>query len=276
MSDEIIEKNSVLVQVLGQVSSQLRDSLGNIYNALEHVIPPEKRDGDQELDLNAAILCRSYYRVLRLPDHLSEVAGQSISCPPRLRNDDVVDFCEKLVSRARLPAELLGLELSFVCEKRDHIILMDRERLELLGMNLLSNAFKFTPRGGRVIWEVRVEPRWVELRLTDTGCGIAPELLDTVFDRYLHAQRLDPPPHGLGLGLPICRLVAREHGGTILLTSQPGQGTTVTVSLPNRRSRDPVLGTAIPTIVHPGGFNPTLLGLADALPREAFMQRYLD
>ena len=109
MSDEIIEKNSVLVQVLGQVSSQLRDSLGNIYNALEHVIPPEKRDGDQELDLNAAILCRSYYRVLRLTDNLSEVAGQSISCPPRLRNDDVVDFCEKLVSRARLPAELLGL-----------------------------------------------------------------------------------------------------------------------------------------------------------------------
>lgn len=73
MSDEIIEKNSVLVQVLGQVSSQLRDSLGNIYNALEHVIPPEKRDGDQELDLNAAILCRSYYRVLRLTDNLSEV-----------------------------------------------------------------------------------------------------------------------------------------------------------------------------------------------------------
>ena len=103
------------------------------------------------------------------------------------------------------------------------------------------------------------------------------EELSTAFDRCSLVGRQEPPPHGLGLGLPICRRIAGEHGGTLLLTSTPGVGTTATVSLPNRKlppraGQEPVIP---PGDIY-GGFNRTLVELSDALKKDAFTQKYLD
>lgn len=274
MAIEDNEKKHELGEVLQQVSGQLRSSLNNIYRSLERIAPPELRDQENGLDVDAAILCQSYYRILRLANNLSDAAILDKPIRARLRNDDIVGFCRDVVRRVQMPAELLGLELDFRCAKSSHIIAMDRDRLERLLLNLLSNAFKFTPKGGRVTLEVRIEAQRVELRLSDTGCGIAPELLETVFDRYLHTERMDPPPHGLGLGLPICRRIAQEHGGSLLLTSRPGEGTTVTVSLPNQKATVQEFNSFI--VDYSGGFNPVLLELCDALPKQAFTQKFLD
>ena len=268
------DEYKLLGEVLEQVSGQLRSSLSNIYRSLERIAPPEVRDEQSGLDNDAAILCQSYYRILRLTNNLSDAAQFDRPVSPKLRNDDIVGFCREIVERAKVPGKLLGLELEFRCAKSSHIIAIDRARLERMMLNLLSNAFKFTPKGGRITLEIRVELQRVELRLTDTGCGIAPELLDTVFDRYLHTERIDPPPHGLGLGLPICRRIAQEHEGSLLLTSRPGEGTTVTVSLPNRKAKSQELNTLI--VDYSGGFNHILLELSDALPKQAFTQKYLD
>ena len=262
------EKRGELGEVLQQVSGQLRSSLNNIYRSLERIAPPELRDQEEGLDMDAAILCQSYYRILRLANNLSDAALLDQPIRAKLRNDDIVGFCRDMLRQARLPAELLGLTLEFRCAKSSHIIAMDRERLKRLLLNLLSNAFKFTPKGGRILLEVRVEAQQVALLLSDTGCGIAPELLETVFDRYLHTDRVDPPPHGLGLGLPICRRIVQEHGGSLLLTSQPGEGTTVTVSLPNRKTAVQELSSFI--IDYSGGFNPILLELCDAAAERGF------
>ena len=274
MAIEDNEKKPELGEVLQQVSGQLRSSLNNIYRSLERIAPPELRDQENGLDVDAAILCQSYYRILRLANNLSDAAILDKPIRARLRNDDIVGFCRDVIRRVQMPAELLGLELDFRCAKSSHIIAIDRDRLERLLLNLLSNAFKFTPKGGRVTLEVRIEAQRVELRLSDTGWGIAPELLETVFDRYLHTERIDPPPHGLGLGLPICRRIAQEHGGSLLLTSRPGEGTTVTVSLPNQKAAVQELNSFI--VDYSGGFNPVLLELCDALPKQAFTQKFLD
>lgn len=273
MTDDMLHQNEELGDVLRQVSGQLKSSLGNIYLALERIAPAEKRDADDKLDMNAAVLCQSYYRILRLANNLADAAELDGPMAISLRNDDIVGFCRTVLRRAEDAASLLGLELVFRCDRESHIIAMDAQRLERLLMNLLSNAFKFTPRGGKVTLEVCLG-RQVEIRVTDTGCGISAERLGTVFDRYRQGQFMDPPSHGLGLGLPICRRIAQEHGGSILLTSREGEGTTVVVSLPNAKSGLQQL--EMPVITYAGGFNRTLLELADALPRQAFAQRYLD
>lgn len=274
MSENIYEKDGEIGGVLQQVSSQLRGSLGNIYNVLSRIAPPELRDGAERVDLDAAVLCQSYYRILRLANNLSDAAVLDGPSQATLCNGDIVALCRGIMEKAEQPAELLGIQLVFKCEKPNHFIAMDGGRLERMMLNLLSNAFKFIGSGEkRVTLEVRVTPRWVELALSDTGCGIPPALQETVFDRYRHTQRLDPPPHGLGLGLPVSRRIAQEHGGTLLITSREGEGTTVTVSLPNRRA-----AAQIRDIMKDmdGGFNKILAGLADALPKEAFTQKYLD
>lgn len=274
------ERDRALDGVLQQVSGQLRLSLGNIHSALMRLAPPDARDGDRSTDLDAAVLCQSYYRILRLTNNLADAAEAGGPAEVKLTNGDIVGLCRSVMERAEQPAELLGIHTEFRCEKRGRIIAMNQERLERLLLNLLSNAFKFIrPDEKRVVLEVKIEREFVRLVLTDTGVGMTPEELSTAFDRCRLTGRQDPPPHGLGLGLPICRRIAAEHGGTILLTSTPGVGTTATVSLPNRREKSPQpvsTRLAISPVDIYGGFNKTLVELSDALKKDAFTQKYLD
>jgi len=275
MSEELFHQDESLSEVLQQVSSQLRLSLGNIHRAVERLAPPDLRDEDKELDLNAAMLCQGYYRLLRLANNLSDASEPERPAGLGQSNEDIVSLCRDVMDRAEGPASLLGIEVTFRCAKRSHIIAADGERIERLLLNLLSNSFKFIGTGEKkVTLEVRIERDYVYLVLSDTGSGIAPELLDTVFDRCRQTGRMDPPPHGLGLGLPLCQRIAREHEGSLALASEVGKGTTVTVSLPNRRS--PVrLKTSLPPDLT-GGFNQTLVELSDVLPKQAYTQKYLD
>lgn len=100
--------------------------------------------------------------------------------------------------------------------------------------NLLSNALQYTPQGGKIT--LSVEPQddqWVEVRVTDTGSGIAPEHLPKIFDRF---YRADPArsqyPHGTGLGLSIVKSIMDLHGGTVTIQSKPAKGTTAILKFP--------------------------------------------
>jgi K+-sensing histidine kinase KdpD len=106
--------------------------------------------------------------------------------------------------------------------------------------------------------------------VADTGCGIPEERMDTLFSAYLQKGKMDPLPHGLGLGLALCQCIARRHGGMMMAQSHVGKGSRFTLSLPNRQ-----LGTGVSDVRfdYAGGFNKTLMSLADALPSEAFCLR---
>lgn len=274
MSEKKLVQNDGSDDILRQISGQLRLSLVNIYNALERIAPPELRDTDPEADLNAALLTQSCMRIMRIADNLEDAAALNQPYQVRMKNVNIVKFCRELAESARVPAELLGLELEFVSEAERCVIAMDAGRMERLVLNLLSNAFKFTPKGGRVTLEVRVEKEKVILLAADTGCGISEDITATLFERYLQPGRLEPPPHGLGFGLRICRQVAEEHGGTILPLSNEDGGTTMVVSLPRRKAPKSEMGEMI--LLPKGNFNRTLVELSDALPKEAFTQKYMD
>ncbi len=282
MSEKFIheeQRDEALSSVLQQVSSQLRMSLVNIHGALNRLASPKARDADRKTDLDAAVLSQSYYRILRLTNNLADAAEADRPEDVKLKNGDIVEVCRAVMEQAEHPAEMLGIRLVFKCEKQMHIILMNRDRLERLLLNLLSNAFKFIRADEKTVTlELKFERKFVRLVLTDTGVGMPPEELAAAFDRCALTGRQDPPPHGLGLGLPICRRIAAEHGGTILLTSTAGVGTVATVSLPNKKSPIQQLGSSL--VIPPpdiyGGFNKTLVELSDALKKEAFTQKYLD
>jgi PAS domain S-box-containing protein len=110
---------------------------------------------------------------------------------------------------------------------------VDAERLQQILLNLLTNAVKFTPPGGRI--GIRVEPAGgaVAIRVWDTGVGIAPEKLSTVFEPFVQVGRgLSNPMDGVGLGLAISRDLARGMGGDLVAESQPGAGSTFTLLVP--------------------------------------------
>ena len=112
-------------------------------------------------------------------------------------------------------------------------VIGDEDRLKQLILILLDNALKYTPAGRRVVLELKRNGHSAEVIVRDAGVGIPAEALPHVFERF---YRADPArardPGGTGLGLPIAQWIVEQHAGRIQLASEPGQGTTVTVSLP--------------------------------------------
>jgi signal transduction histidine kinase len=103
------------------------------------------------------------------------------------------------------------------------------DHLIRLFLNLLDNAVKYTPKGGQITLKAAREAVHVTVTIADTGCGIAPEQLPHIFERFYRAADRAP---GTGLGLAIAQSIAREHGGRIEAASQLGEGSVFTVYLP--------------------------------------------
>lgn len=115
------------------------------------------------------------------------------------------------------------------------VISADEDLLGQVWSNLLHNSIKFTPAGGQVRVELQQRDRQVICSVTDTGIGIPAEALVHVFERFYKAdQARERSNTGSGLGLAIAKKIVELHQGTITITSQPGAGTTVIVSLPGQ------------------------------------------
>lgn len=151
------------------------------------------------------------------------------------------------VRRVELPRLLTTLESSFsvLANQRDIVfsidhgkglpehVYWDEDRInEVLG-NLISNAFKFTPRGGKVALTVATAEKDVVVTVSDTGAGISAAQLPHIFDKFYQADnQAQAATKGTGLGLAIAREIVEAHGGEITVESQVGEGTTFVVTLP--------------------------------------------
>ncbi|MBK6947546.1 MAG: response regulator, partial [Haliscomenobacter sp.] len=140
-------------------------------------------------------------------------------------------------------ARLRQLEYSYAVEiPSDQVVLLDRAKCRQIVNNLLSNAFKFSPAGGVVQAQLRLEKEMLHLSVSDTGPGIHPDDLPHVFDRFFQSNRPGQQAEGgTGIGLALCKEYATLFGGDITVESTLGEGSTFRVSFPVVQSYDPVL-----------------------------------
>jgi signal transduction histidine kinase len=150
-----------------------------------------------------------------------------------LRPDDLRAVIESAVQQAQPSADRKGVRL--VTQLPDAPIRQrhDPQRIGQVIGNLLGNAIKFTPRGGEVKIVLGPTPDGAEVRVDDTGVGINPQELPFVFERfYRGADAHESRATGSGLGLSIVRSIVEMHNGRVSISSKPGKGTEVSVSLP--------------------------------------------
>ena len=262
-----------LASLFPNLSQQMRIALSSLYLASTQAIPSEAREKDAVLDEKASVLDQGFYRLLQLVNSLSAAEMLVSETPLSMRDVDLAGIVARVCEGSADLAELCELELRFSCVPERLICYAAEDAIEQMLYRLLSNAFKFTPAGGRITVDLKKKGETVLLSVTDTGRGIEKERLGTLFSRYLQPPRPDAPVYGLGLGLPLCRVIAEKHGGSILAESRVGKGSRFTVSLPYRVSGGRL--SDVPPRYH-SGFNRALLGLADALPAKAFRVRALD
>jgi signal transduction histidine kinase/DNA-binding response OmpR family regulator len=147
---------------------------------------------------------------------------------------DVPSTAEMALEAVRLAADAKGVVLDARIEPAAGQITGDADRVQQIIWNLLTNAIKFTPKGGRVVVSVSRKPRGLEIAVVDSGQGIAPEFLPHVFERFKQADgTITRVKGGLGLGLAIVKHLVELHGGMIEARSGGlGQGSTFVVTLP--------------------------------------------
>ncbi len=228
---ERLEKQVAQIrQFTADAAHELRTPLaalrGNAEVALSSKRPPD------ELRTAIAESIEEYDRLSRIADDLLLLAradaGQEFIRRARMRLDaavgDVVDLFAPL-------AEAHGISLR--CSAAEEVwIEGDDGRVRQMVGNLLDNAIKHTPTGGRVDVNLAASNGTAELTLRDTGAGIPPEHLPHVFDRFYRADRARTREGGAGLGLSISKTIVQAHQGDVRLSSETGQGTTVCVCLP--------------------------------------------
>jgi CheY-like chemotaxis protein len=143
---------------------------------------------------------------------------------------------EAAAESVRPSADAKGVHLGLRLDRLAGPVTGDPARLQQVVWNLLANAIKFTPRGGRVEVRLARVSSHVEITIADTGAGIAPDFLPHVFERFRQADASTTRQHGgLGVGLSIVKQLAEMHGGSVRAESPgPGGGATFTVELPFR------------------------------------------
>ena len=151
-----------------------------------------------------------------------------------LADFDLPTAIENALILVRERAIRRGIRLSCTIDERLGMIGGDERKVKQVLLNLLSNALKFTPEGGRIDVGARLHGLMAEISVTDTGIGIALEDHAAVFEEFRQVGTADKKAEGTGLGLALSRKFIELHGGRVWLKSQVGQGSTFTFTIPLR------------------------------------------
>jgi signal transduction histidine kinase len=198
---------------------------GNLEGLLDGVYPPD--------EAHLATILEDTHVLARLIDDLRTLAlAESGALSLHREPTDFGVLAGETVASFRPQAEAAGVEVSVVVAEEMPLLDLDPVRMREILANLIGNALRYTPAGGRVSVAGQVNPveQRVVISVSDTGSGISPEILPHIFDRFYKAS----DSGGTGLGLAIARNLVVAHGGEISAQSHSGPtpGTTIRFSLP--------------------------------------------
>jgi PAS domain S-box-containing protein len=238
--------NQLKDDFIATVSHELRTPLNAIVGWTEVL-----KEGVHDPDVIEAVsvIERNARAQAQLIDDLLDLgritSGKLLLSTAWLAIDGVI---EDAVASIRHAAEAKQIELKTSLEPISSGVMADRNRLQQVLWNLLTNAIKFTPRGGTITVSSKAINSSVEIDVTDDGCGIAPDFLPHVFERFRQADSSTTRQFGgMGIGLALVKQLIDAHGGSVRASSRgAGQGTTFAVRLPliSRPSESPFYAPA--------------------------------
>jgi len=218
-------------ELTANVSHELRTPLTSIKGFAETLLGGAMRD-EATARRFLEIIDKEADRLVKLVDDLldlSRLEDKRISL--QLGQVEVGTLVDETLARLRPLAGQRTIDVQ--APPTAVVALADRDRLSQVLTNLLDNAIKFTPDGGRITVGWRCTNGEVEISVSDSGPGIPEADLPRIFERFYKADRARPAhPGGSGLGLAITKHIVEAHGGRIAVRSSPGTGTTFTVTLP--------------------------------------------
>jgi len=221
-------------EFLANMSHELRTPLGAVIGYSEILL--ERVFGalnDKQAQYLESILASSRHQLSLINDilDLSKVEAGRVDLD--LSTFNLRDVLDAMLTLLRAPATRYGVALSLEVDPALGAVTADQRKVKQILLNLVSNALKFTPEGGRVALRARLADELVEVAVSDTGIGIAVADQEAIFEEFRQVGGEYTRKHeGTGLGLALARKFVLLHGGSIGVRSAPGTGSTFTFTLP--------------------------------------------
>lgn len=241
-AEKLQEMDHIKSNFFANISHEFRTPLTLILGPIEKMLSSAVFENAQA-DLQ--LMQRNAKRLLRLINQLLDLSKlESGKIKLRAALDNVAPFLRGLVMSFASLAEQRNIALSFVTAEDSIELYFDRDKIEKIFYNLLSNACKFTPAGGEISVQLSVRSKqsphdqlltghWLLITVKDTGIGIAAERLPYIFDRFYQVDSSSTrEQEGTGIGLALVKELVLVHHGAIEATSAEGKGATFTVRLP--------------------------------------------
>lgn len=212
-------------EFLGNVSHELRTPIFAMQGMLETLLHGALDDKEVSRDFVQRVLANTQ-RLNSLLGDLIEISRiQSGEMKMSFRYFDLQDFLQTTVAELLPTARQKNLALELGAIENELEVFGDKERLKQVMVNLIDNAMKYTPAGGRVEIMCRPKENMVEISVNDSGIGISEEHVSRIFERFYRVDReRSREAGGTGLGLAIVKHIVEAHGSNVELESEPGKG----------------------------------------------------
>ncbi|HVK58446.1 MAG TPA: response regulator [Candidatus Kapabacteria bacterium] len=239
--------NAAKDRFLAMLSHELRTPLSAVLHGVTLIEEPN--DCPAELRETLQLIRRNVQLEARLIDDLLDLARiRNGKLQLQLQAADAHELLRLALDICRRDIAARGLKVEMALGASSAILQADPARLQQIFWNLISNAVKFTPAGGRISIGTREQNGHLEVEITDNGVGIEPEKLARIFDAFEQASHRDRA--GLGLGLAICKALTEFHGGEIFASSGGlGEGSTFTILLPLAGEQSAIEPPVIPPAI---------------------------
>lgn len=264
------DAQSEALQAMSLAARELREPLASIMISTDHLFSSATYADDPESGDRVARINRGLFQMLRLISNMSDANRYATegSVPMEVKNisgclDEIFAKASTLVAQAGVQLEYSGISESVYG-------LVNTDLLERAVLNMISNARKFTPAGGRVQASLQRRGSKLYLSILDNGSGIVPSLRGSLFSRYSREPGVEDGRFGIGLGFVMIRSAAAHHGGTVLVDHPTDSGTRVTISLSIRPGSSNQLRSPILKVDYAGERDHGLLELSDVLPAELY------
>lgn len=236
---KLMEMDQIKNRFFANISHEFRTPLSLTLGPLEDALSGEYGNLNEKLTHQLQVMLRNSRRLLRLINQLLDISKlESGEMQLNLRNHDICHYL-KTLHQSFIPfAERKRISFEFDSEGGDLNAQYDKEKLDKVFNNLLSNAFKFTPKGGRIkllVKDVSQDDRdYTEITVKDNGAGISRDNINKVFDRFYQVDGSSTREfEGTGIGLSLVKELVELHHGTLELKSEPGFGSEFKVLLPH-------------------------------------------